>query len=602
MMFCFLFLVSKAQKPNAAMDSCVVRDSLHMYKKIKSFMYKRKFTRLVYDAVFVDPEPKEYPKAPETPEKNVNPYLVYNGAVIKRIEISVYDPFGFSLTDTSFKKTTRIERMGNRTHIRTRKWVINNKLLFKENDTVNALVISETERLLRAAPYVNDAKITLTELDCDTVLVQVLVHDKWAITIPAEVTDVSANARFRNYNMLGLGQQFEQYVRYKRPNDWYYNGFYTIANLDNTYISSTLGYTAGQDGTAVNLSFNRPFFSPLATWAGGAYIGKNWGYYTYTNPQDATEQRTHADNILYDLWLGKSFKLSTEHTLFNQSTNIISSMRYYNSFFQRRPGPGIDPAFSYRNNWGVLGNTGIAVQQYYKDRFIYRFGSNEDVPEGFIAQVLYGLQQVEPTKARYYAGFEVARAKHFHFGYLTATYSQGTFFNKHTDNDLTTNLKLYYFSNLLRGGRWYVRQFVNYDFVHGENKLLGTKITLSNDELYGFNPGSLTGNTKMVWNLETVAYAPYNLLGFKFAPALLAGYGIIGDPTHSLGKSRLYQGYSIALLVRNENLLNSTFQVSVGIYPFLPDSKDPVFRYNPVTSFTLRVRAFAMGKPEFVGY
>ncbi|MCD6066971.1 MAG: hypothetical protein K0S33_1797 [Bacteroidetes bacterium] len=600
--FCFLCFFSQAQEPADSLANCTVKDSLQMYKKIKSFMYKRKFTRLVYDAVFRDPEPKEYPKAPETAEKNVNPYLVYNGFVIQKIQITVYDPFGFSLTDTSQKDIKRIERWGNKTHIRTRKWVINNKLLFKESDTINALVISETERLLRAAPYVNDAKITMFEQGCDSVIVNVVVHDKWAITIPAELTDVTANARFRNYNMMGLGQQFEQYARFKRPDDWYFSGFYTIANLDNTYISSTLAYSRGRDGTAVSLNFDRPFFSPLAKWAGGLTVGKNWNYYFYTDPATSEEKKTPADNAYYDAWLGKSFKLSKERTLFNQSTNIIASVRYYNSLFQRVPDVSVAPAYSYRNSWGVLANVGLAVQQYYKDQYVYRFGSNEDVPEGFIGQLVYGIQEVEPLRLRHYIGFEIARAKHFNFGYLTGTYAQGVFFNRNISNDATYNAKLYYFSNLLRSGRWYFRQFVNYNFLHGENKQFGAKITLSGDELYGFTSGSLNGNTKMLMNLETIAYAPYKLIGFKFAPAFLAGYGIMGDPQNKLTKSRLYQGYSIALMIRNENLLNSTFQVSVGLYPFLPDHKDPVLKYNPVTSFTLRVRPFVMGRPEFVGY
>lgn len=270
--------------------------------------------------------------------------------------------------------------------------------------------------------------------------------------------------------------------------------------------------------------------------------------------------------------------------------------------FQRRPPSEIDPQLTFRNNWGVLYTLGLSVQQYYKDNYIYRFGSTEDVPEGFITQVTYGIQHPERLPFRHYIGFEIARAKHFDFGYLTGTYAQGTFFNLKLSNDVTHRFNLYYFSNLQRTGEWYFRQFVNYTFVHGENKLPEATTTLSGDELYGFNSGSLTGSTKMVLNMESVFYAPYKLIGFKFAPVLQAGFGIIGDHLNPLFKSRLYQGYSLALQIRNENLLNSTFMVSVGMYPFLPDDTRPVFRYNPVTSFTLRVRSFAVGKPSFIGY
>jgi hypothetical protein len=103
-------------------------------------------------------------------------------------------------------------------------------------------------------------------------------------------------------------------------------------------------------------------------------------------------------------------------------------------------------------------------------------------------------------------------------------------------------------------------------------------------------------------NSETVAYAPYNIIGFRFAPVVMVGLGMLGSKEVPLAKSRLFQGYSLGVMVRNENLVSSTFQFSVGFYPFLPDGRNSVFLYNPVTSFTLRVRAFSVSRPEFVSY
>ena len=106
----------------------------------------------------------------------------------------------------------------------------------------------------------------------------------------------------------------------------------------------------------------------------------------------------------------------------------------------------------------------------------------------------------------------------------------------------------------------------------------------------------------MVLSSETVAYLPYNLIGFHFAPILMVGVALIGDPKNPLLKSRLYQSYSLGIMVRNENLLSSTFQISFGLYPFTPDGRNVVYVYNPVTSFTLRVRLFEFSRPEFVSY
>ena len=224
------------------------------------------------------------------------------------------------------------------------------------------------------------------------------------------------------------------------------------------------------------------------------------------------------------------------------------------------------------------------------------------MPEGLIFQILYGAEKKEVAPLRYYTAIEVARAKHFDFGYLTSTFSHSIFFNKYSTNNITNNYKLYYFSDLFRIGKWYMREFANYNLVYGQNKEPGERLTLSGDELYGFKSGTLTGTKKMVMNFETVAYAPYNVIGFRFAPVVMIGAGMIGDKDKRLLKSNLYQAYSVGLMVRNENLITSTFQISVGFYPFLPDNKDAVVIYNPVVSFTLRVRGFAIGKPGFLGF
>ncbi|MCE3227482.1 MAG: hypothetical protein K0S32_2033 [Bacteroidetes bacterium] len=568
---------------------------------------KNRLVKQLYDAVFIDPEPMQYCETPAACEEvNVNPYMKHEGKIIRMIRIVVYDPFGYSVTDSVRKKINYFQRAGNLSHITTRRWVVNNRLLFKQNDSLDALRLSETERLLRGAPFVNDAKITVEPLltSDDTVDVRVIVHDKWAIQVPLMITDVTSNIRLQNRNLFGLGQQFEQYVGFKRPDVFDYSGYYSIDNLDNTYISSRLAYQATITNTAVGLSFDRGFYSPLVPWAGGASANHNWNYYYYTDKEDSTSKKMDITSFGYDLWLGRAFKFSKAKTFFNQSTNIILGSRFYHNGYLKRPSFEIDTSRSIYNTSAYIGNVGFAIQQYYKDRFIHRFGANEDVPEGLIIQYIYGgIKKQYDNKIRYYSGMEVARAKHFEkIGYLSATFSYGVFFNTEVPNDITTNFNIYYFSHLKRNGKWFFRQFVYYNFVYGANKLFGETVTLSGGELYGFSPGSLSGNTKMVLNSETVAYAPYNVIGFRFAPVVMIGLGMVGGPQQNIVESNLYQGYSVGIMVRNENLVSSTFQVSVGFYPFLPDGKENVFMYNPVTSFTLRVRAFAVSRPEFVSY
>lgn len=590
----FLFFITIAQEP----------DSIVIYKKLKKVADKSKFATLIYNSVFVEPKPQEYPSKPVSKEeKVVNPYIKYENRIIRKVEVKVLDPFGHSVKDTLESRNNFIQRAGNGLHIASRRWIIINKLIFKEGDTLNPLSISESERLLRQAVYVNDARIYISEVEYSHMVdVYVIVHDKWTVSTPVVLTDITSYARFRNENLFGTGNQFEQYIGFTRPDVMNFSGYYNLSNIDNTYISSRLYYETNIDGTAAGLAFDRPFYSPIAEWAGGVSAYKTWKYFPYTDSKTGAVKHLKLNNSIYDMWLGKSFKLKVKNSIFKQSANFVIGERYYINVFDKRPSFLIDTLRNNLNTSTIIGNIGLSVQQFYKEKFIYRFGANEDVPQGLIVQFLYGATENELGQSRYYLGAELARAKHFRFGYLSAVVSYGMFMAKSSKHDITGNFKLDYFSDLFRIGEWYFRGFVNGNLVVGFNKSSGNSITITYEDLFGFTSGNLSGNSKIVLNSETVAYAPYNLIGFRFAPTFLAGCGMIGSEQKKLSDSNLYQGYALALMVRNENLLTSTFQISFGYYPFLPNGKNNVVTYNPVTSFTLRVRAFAVARPEFLSY
>lgn len=577
------------------------KDSLRLYKKIKKIAYKHRFTTWAYKAIFVDPQPMEYPKDPASKEeKNVNPHLKYSGRTIRKINIQVYDPFGYTVGDTVPAHVNWPEKVGNRAHVTTRDWIIRNKLLFKENDTIGALQLSETERLLRQAEYVNDARIFITPTKSkDSVDVTVNVHDKWPITVPFVVSPGMMDARLRNQNMFGLGQQFEQRVNLRTPDAYDLSGFYNISNIDNTYISSRLSYQTNKTGTQVGVSFDRPFYSPLTKYAGGLSLNRYHQFTNYIDTLDRIEKRMSTNRYATDVWMGKSFKPSKSKSIFGQSFNVIVASRYFSTLYEKRPSRVYNTLPTAFNTSAYVGNVGFAIQQYYKDKYIYRFGANEDVPEGLIVQFIYGGVKDQFKPLKYYTGLEIARAKHFNFGYVAATCTYGIFFRPNMSNNYTVNLKLNYFTELFRWRRWYFREFLNSNFVYGENKPESEKTTLNSTELYGFDAVNLRGNTKFVQNFETVAYAPYNVIGFRFAPVVLVGLGMISNNDNNIFKSNLYQAYTVGLMLRNENLLNSTFQVSIGLYPI---GGRHVIMPNPITSFTLRVRVFNVLKPDFISY
>lgn len=587
-----------------------VKDTLLIYKKIKKFAYKRRFTKELYYAIFVDPAPPKYEDKPlSDQQKAEDPNTKFSGKCIRSIYVQVYDPFGYSVNDTTSRITNRYQKLGNKYHITTRHRIILNLLLFKPNDTVDVLKFAESERILREAGYINDARIFIqnTSDGSGCVDVKVVVHDRWTLSAVISATFKGGYVRLRERNIAGSGQVFEQHLGYNIPTEFYdFHGKYTITNIKRSFVSSEISYSTTPDVTYTGFSFDRPFFSPLALWAGGVSGSKTWGTYKYTDSLDGIkfEKRHRLDQINYDVWVAFNYKPGTGKRKNRRVSNLVLALRNATTRYQSRPSFQIDTHRINSNASLYLGSVGYSLNKYYKDQYIFRFGANEDIPEGLRIQFLYGILRREDIGFRYYTGFDIARGKHIErFGYLSANVAYGTFYNRSVTNDATLNIGLSYFSDLFKGKRkWYFRQFAYFKYVYGVNKPSYTRITLLSNELYGFNSGSLLGTSKMVFNLEGVTYCPYNLIGFKIAPVVLMGFGLLETQTYKLLKGPLYQAYAAGVLVRNENLLGSTFEITYGLYPNLPDDNKKFYRLNPTISFKLKINAFDISKPVTVDY
>ena len=589
----------------AVSSSAQTNDTLSIYKKIEKFAYKHKVTTLLYHAIFVEPAPKKYDLKPLSgKQKKVDPNLKYEGKIIRDIEIITYDPFGYSVNDTTRKVINPLQKIGNHYHITTRDRVIHNLLLFKNNDPIDILKINESERILRTMGYINDARIYITKVGhSDSVNIKIVVQDKWNLNAPASGGTTGGHVTLRDINILGLGQQYQQYIGYNVNGNYEFTGSNTISNIGHSFISSNIFYTTTNYLTQIGFALNRPFYSPLAKWAGGISATNTTGTYQYIDTIEKVTKKLDLNYYNSDIWIAKNIHPITGIKANRRLSNIIVAFRYAETHFQKRPSFSIDKSMTNVNTSLYLGSVGFSLSKFYKDQYIYRFGANEDVPEGLIVQYLYGVYYKELTGIRYYTGFNISRGKHIeNIGYLSGNVAYGTLFNYLVPNNSTFNIGGMYFTDLLRSKKWYFRQFLYLKYINGINKTQYEKITLRSDELYGFNSGTLLGKSKMVVNLEGVTYMPYNIIGFKFAPVVLMGFGMLETDSVKLFKGHVYQAYAVGLLIRNENLLTSSFRITYGVYPYIPAGGDNNLKFNPVISFTLKVQSFLFAKPDIVAY
>ncbi len=155
-------------------------------------------------------------------------------------------------------------KLANKLHIKTKRHVIRRELLFQLGDSFNWRVLEETERNLRAKPYIKDVQI-YPVLQCDEgVVIQVTTHDDWTLEPGVGFGVSGGQSKFsielQEKNLLGLGKGLE--LKYK-------NGFLRNETSMRYHDPSLMGskkrlylrYQNNSDGDLKQLRLEDPFFA-----------------------------------------------------------------------------------------------------------------------------------------------------------------------------------------------------------------------------------------------------------------------------------------------------------------------------------------------------
>src|SRR5205823_4752720 len=100
------------------------------------------------------------------------------------------------------------------------------------------------------------------------------------------------------------------------------------------------------------------------------------------------------------------------------------------SYFARPPS-NLDPNRFNVDQTMYLANAGFNIRKYYRDRYLYRFGANEDIPEGSSVEFIQGTLKKELSSQWYYSGLKVSTGRHFdNIGFVSGEIDYGTFYDK----------------------------------------------------------------------------------------------------------------------------------------------------------------------------
>jgi hypothetical protein len=533
------------------------------------------------------------------------PYDDYNGKIIRNITIKTLDPFDYSISGESEERINIFLRAGNSLHIQTRESVIRGFLLFYENEPFDSLLVKESERLIRRQSYTRDAAFVVKPIDNENDSVDILIYelDRWSIAPALAWSKERFEIGLIEKNLLGLGHaSLNTFSRYSEQGDLNFYSEYFVPNISNTYINAEVKYGADEfKNFTRSISFERPFFSPVAKWAGGI----NFTEQKRSNPKFANDTlfelstyRLHSQNF----WAGRSFRIHRKGHANERVTRLIGAVRFYNLNYVEKSFESFDTLGLFSNEELSLATIGISKRNYLRDKFIFEYGITEDVPIGGAISFTGGYQ-FRNALSRYYVGTRLSFGGYFRLGYLGANLEYGTFFRQTRAEQGALAFNVNYFSGLVEFGKWKFRQFLKTQITIGLSRNANEQLTLN--DFYvpsAYTSFTLAGKSRVLLTFQSQFYAPYRIVGFRIAPFFIYSVGMVGQQQSTFFDNPFYSQFGLGFLVNNLNLVFNTFQVSIAFYPLMPDNTRNVFGVNPFKSTDFGFEGFDIGMPTPVGF
>lgn len=601
---CFwLLLLLLFGRPNAQAQQ-TPKDTLKVYKNLEQYSQKRKWTRYVHRLIF---EPLAVP--PKTPQKQIKKQSLHDleGKIIRHIHITTLNPFGYSVSDTTLKPDKPILKWGNSIHMKTRHFALRNFLMFRKNQPLDSLLIRESERLIRRQRYIRSVAITVRPIasSADSVDVYIRALDAWSLVPDLNLSSAKSVFTLKERNFLGTGHEFSNtYTKDLTSRNDGFGTSYTIPNIKNTFIRTTFRYDIDLKKNYIkSVNIERPFYSPYARWAAGAYVDQKFErILPVDNPK--AKETVNAQYESQDFWAGHSVGLFSGNTESKRATNFVTTGRFFNKKYNDRPVVGADTLGVYSTEKLYLLSLGISSRRYIQEKYVFNFEVVEDIATGFVYSVTTGFQN-KNAKNRLYLGGKVAWGNYYSFGYLGTDLEYGTFFNGKMTEQSAYNLSLTYFTNLIDVGDWKFRQFIRPQAIIGTKRINSNadKLSLNGETgIPGFSSNQLYGTKKLLLTWQTQGYSPWHLIGFRMNPFLSYTMGMLGEQKIGFSKSQLFSELALGLIISNDYWVFSNFQISFSYFPSLPSDMTAPFKTNSFRSYDFGLQDFEIAKPVLVTY
>jgi len=469
----------------------------------------------------------------ETPTtSNTSSSEAANNKEVKVNSIVIESNDIFDLDDPN---TFFIHRWANKLHINTRDYVIRNHLSFTENDSVDQKDLDEAQRILRAEPYIRDAKISFIPnkagSDHQGEKVRVETWDNWSLLPTFSASRNGGESQFsagiKEDNLLGLGIS----TRFKYQSSTDRTGYKFAATTPVNIIKHatfSVDFYDNSDGQATHLYFVKPFYTLEAPHMYSAeYLDDNRVDTLKQNGQERTE-------FIHDVTYNNArfgWLLNNNGDTITRIITGLTQDRHRFSHVPQYPNATLPQNRDFLYPW--------LAYQYLQDDFkvlknIYLINDNEDFNLGWQHYIKLGLEtrDLDNTKVGYHLNWQTRRGFQAHDHLLLLNMAGEGVFSTRQKDYFQVNVAAEYFYRI--DPKW--TAYSKLRLSTSQNNYLDKPLTLGdNNGIRGYPNSYQYGDNQWTFTAEIRNYPNINL--YQLAEL---GWAVFADVGQASGGNTAY--------------------------------------------------------------
>lgn len=548
--------------------------------------------------------------------KNEEVFNRFRGKVIRQISVDKLS-FNASVNDSLNSGGNRrfMNDVSDALYTGTTSRTILRNLFFNTGDTLYPFLIADNERFLRELTYLQDARIIAEIPPDDTTAVDITIRwkDIFPIGGSAEIGSLTSyNLELNDDNLWGSGDriQFRGLYDMDRSPDFGSGIEYVKRNLGGSFMNLAAGYqthapafnSGRREEKALYLKGDLPLVSPYHHFTGGFELAKRATTNGYL--EDSLYKRSFQYNYhIIDGWMAVNLGARNRLRSLQQSRRrkfigIRGMQRKFNhvpELYQQTYN------YYYSNVEALLGSFTLFQQEYYHTNFLYGFGRNEDVPEGFSLSVLGGWVKRNDV-GRPYFGMEFQRA---YFtspkNYINYNLRFGAYYQNKTLEDMSGLASVEYFTRLRKmKGEWYNRHFISASITQQYRTIYNEPLRLTS--IFGIpelRTDHVKASSRISFNGESVFYNTRKTFGFSFAPFIFTNISYLKTIGETFRQGDIFTAFGAGVRSRNENLVLGTMELKLFYYPRTIERMTP-WNVTFNTGLRFKYNSQLLRKPDMV--